>query len=80
MCGDNFMTAARNPTDPKVQAPPIPDSDLSADVPRIDIEEMLKDLTINDDGTHSRSHDLDSTHSVKIDSSGDVIMGTNDNY
>ena len=58
--------------DPKVEAPPLPDSDVAADVPRIGLEEMLQDLTISDD----RSHDQRELAGQQVDSSGDVVMGT----
>ena len=35
-----------------MEAPPIPDPEVAADVPRISIEEMLQDLTISDDKSH----------------------------
>ena len=68
--------ASLNPSDPKAQVPPTQDPDVAADAPHIGIEEMLQDLTINDD---SRSHDHESSRNAMTvtDSSGDVIMGTN---
>ena len=65
--------ASLNPSDPKARVLPTQDPDVAADAPHIDIEEMLQDLTINDD---SRSHDHESSHNSITDSSGDVIMGT----
>ena len=64
-----------SPIDPNAQAPPTPDPDVAADVPRISIEEMLQDLSIADD---NRSHDQESSQNAVTvtDTSGDVIMGT----
>ena len=55
-----------------MEAPPLPDSDVAADVPRIGLEEMLQDLTISDD----RSHVQPELAGQQVDSSGDVVMGT----
>ena len=45
-------------TDPALQTVPLEDRDVSEDIPRVGLEEMLRDMSISDRGRGERDGDI----------------------